>query len=189
MKPWQNASATLLSLSLSASFRALLPSSYEFKFFDGQKLCSPSPQIADFYPGPYRCWYDSPARSKVESAHRYVMGLAAEEKGGFDVVMGFSQVWTLPLYHHKFLEDSHRFIGCCSRRIDSPLPPNCIPGSSSSIQSSNFHLLASSVLALSRPWYRCPKVLWSRCFSTSKSQETYGSSKNSNSGAVFSTKQ
>ncbi len=44
------------------------------------------------YPGPYRCWYRTPTAAKVAAAHKHVLSFVERREGGFDVVMGFSQV-------------------------------------------------------------------------------------------------
>lgn len=74
-----------------ASFRALLPSSYDFHFVDGDLICDPSPGVDDMYTGPYRCWYDTPTTEKVARAHAQVSAIISD-LGPFEMVMGFSQV-------------------------------------------------------------------------------------------------
>ena len=76
---------------LAGDFRSLLPSWYEFVFIDGGYTCDPAPGVADFYSGPYLCWYSSPTTANVTEAHRRVSSVI-EDNGPFDAVMGFSQV-------------------------------------------------------------------------------------------------
>lgn len=84
---------TLITMvATTASFRALLPLHYKFTFVDGDDFCDPLPGVADVYSGPYRCWYRTPTAAKVAAAHKRVLSFVEGRDGGFDVVMGFSQV-------------------------------------------------------------------------------------------------
>lgn len=88
---------------LAACFRKLLPPDYDLVFLDGPATCDAAPGVAALYPGPYRCWYDTPTTSKVQKAHAAVLAFA-RRAGPFDGVMGFSQGAALAasvLLHHE----------------------------------------------------------------------------------------
>ncbi|KAH7032189.1 serine hydrolase FSH [Macrophomina phaseolina] len=87
----------------TACFRKLLPLDYEFVFLQGLAECEPAPGVAAFFPGPYRCWYDTPTSTKVKKAHVAVLDYI-KAFGPFDGVMGFSQgaaVAASILLHHQ----------------------------------------------------------------------------------------
>lgn len=108
----------------TSSFRSLLPGNYQFTFVDGPVFCEPSLGAAEFYNGPYRCWYNTPTRTKVERCHRQMLEYLDNE-GGFDLVMGFSQGAALAaslLLHHQeeYPDAAALFKGAIF--ICSPLP-------------------------------------------------------------------
>ncbi|KAI9842019.1 MAG: hypothetical protein M1837_007515 [Sclerophora amabilis] len=108
----------------TASFRSLLPSFYEFTFVDGGSTCDAAPGVAEFYPGPYRCWYDTPTTKKVAKAHRRVFAIIRQE-GPFDAVMGFSQGASLAasmILHHQIERPSEPPLFRVAIFICSPLP-------------------------------------------------------------------
>lgn len=75
----------------AAAFRSLLPASYKFSFVNASEFCDPTPGAAEYFAGPYRCWYTSPTTDKVARAHEEVRKVI-DSHGPFDIVMGFSQV-------------------------------------------------------------------------------------------------
>jgi len=108
----------------SSSFRSLLSEGYKFTFVNGPVFCDPSPGAAEFYDGPYRCWFDTPTREKVERSHQQMVEYI-DNAGGFDLVMGFSQGAALAasmILHHQLdnPEASPLFKGAIF--ICSPLP-------------------------------------------------------------------
>ncbi|KAH7319000.1 serine hydrolase FSH [Rhexocercosporidium sp. MPI-PUGE-AT-0058] len=74
----------------TAAFRSLLPASYKFSFVNASEFCDPSPGAAEYFAGPYRCWYTSPTTDNVARAHEEVRKVI-DSHGPFDIVMGFSQ--------------------------------------------------------------------------------------------------
>jgi pimeloyl-ACP methyl ester carboxylesterase len=110
--------------SQTTSFRELLPNSYDFTFLDGPVLCDPSPDASDFYAGPYRSWFNTPSREKVQKAHNYVLKVVREAKG-FDMVMGFSQGAALAaslILHHQMEHPDSPSLFKAAIFICSPLP-------------------------------------------------------------------
>lgn len=83
------------SLTFKASLRELLPANYVFVFIDGPETCEPAPGVSHVFPGPYRRWYSTPTTTKVTAVHSYITEIIDRE-GGFDGVMGFSQVSCRP---------------------------------------------------------------------------------------------
>lgn len=75
----------------TGNYRSLLPSYYKFDFADADLFCDPSPGAADYYAGPYRCWYTSPSSENVASAHKALSHIIAT-RGPYQMIMGFSQV-------------------------------------------------------------------------------------------------
>lgn len=69
----------------------MLPLSYEMIFADGPHMCEPAPGIEGLFPGPYRCWYNTPTTSKVAKALEFIRQVVNRD-GPFDGVLGFSQV-------------------------------------------------------------------------------------------------
>jgi hypothetical protein len=53
--------------------------------------CDPAPGVANVFPKPYLCWYNTPTTIKVAAAQKYVLDYIKKE-GPFDGVLGFSQV-------------------------------------------------------------------------------------------------
>ncbi|GME49769.1 hypothetical protein L6R40_004260 [Neofusicoccum parvum] len=74
----------------TAHFRSLLPPNYEYVFLPAMQPCEVAEGVAAFYPGPYRCWYDTPTTSNIEKAQALVLRYI-KKAGPFDGVMGFSQ--------------------------------------------------------------------------------------------------
>ncbi|KAL1642564.1 hypothetical protein SLS58_005332 [Diplodia intermedia] len=74
----------------TAYFRSILPPTYEFLFLPATQDCDVAAGISDIYPGPYRCWYDTPTTSNVQKAQDTILRYA-KRAGPFDGVMGFSQ--------------------------------------------------------------------------------------------------
>lgn len=114
----------------TASFRALLPTYYQFQFVDAEQFCDPSPGAAEYFSGPYRCWYTSPSTAGVSRAHRKVEEII-KDQGPFQIVMGFSQVFIVNIFYStctsqpisnptEFLSSQHK--GCCTcSKSSSPI--------------------------------------------------------------------
>lgn len=95
-----------------APLRKVLPSDYELVFLDGFNTCDAAPGVSGLYPGPCRCWYDTPSSVKVKKGHRALQQYISDE-GPFNGVMGFSQGAALPasvLLHHEIEETAAPFI-------------------------------------------------------------------------------
>jgi predicted esterase len=68
----------------------MLPADIRLHFCNGQYECEPSPEVLEFFPGPYLTWYNTPTVAKVADAHEQVQRVV-DQYGPFDAVIGFSQ--------------------------------------------------------------------------------------------------
>ncbi|RWA10013.1 hypothetical protein EKO27_g5072 [Xylaria grammica] len=72
------------------SIRKMLPSDYQFYFFDARHRSEADSEVLDFFPPPYLAWYSTPTRSNVLDAHGQIQDIIRDH-GNFDAVIGFSQ--------------------------------------------------------------------------------------------------
>ncbi|KAH7056931.1 serine hydrolase FSH, partial [Macrophomina phaseolina] len=140
----------------TAFFRSMLPSSYEFVFLPGNLPCEAAEGITAFYPGPYRCWYDTPSTANIEKAQALVLNYV-RKAGPFDGVMGFSQgaalAASIMLRHEaagaaspfKFAVFMGSALPCSestSRGIDLRIPFGCVAKTPTTTTQIPEHLLA-----------------------------------------------
>lgn len=79
-----------------APIRALLPSHWEYHFFQGPYECGPAPGICEVYPGQtYNCFFFVPSLIELQSVHD-MLEEVIEDEGPFDVAWGFSAVGYFP---------------------------------------------------------------------------------------------
>lgn len=115
--------STVLRAQIS-NFVSLLASNFTFTFLDAPNFCDAAPGVADFYSGPYRCWFNTPTGEKVGKAIEQARQ-AIEEAGPFDVVMGFSQGAALAasmLLHQQIEHPDEEPLFKAAMFMCSPLP-------------------------------------------------------------------
>lgn len=82
--------------------------------FSDHSLIRCKSEVACFYPGPYRCYYNLPTPSLVRQAHEFIYEII-EEEGPFEGIIGFSQgaalASSMMLQHAKSnpLDDMFKF--------------------------------------------------------------------------------
>ncbi|KAL4867996.1 serine hydrolase FSH [Aspergillus spectabilis] len=122
--------STILKAQLS-SFLNLLPDDYIFTFPDAPLLCDPSPGVSEHYPGPYRCWFNTPTNTKVAQSYMWVRQHILQNGGNpFDAVIGFSQGAALAagmLLHQQIEDPKAPPLFRAAMFICSPLPFACVP--------------------------------------------------------------
>ncbi|OTB08286.1 hypothetical protein M426DRAFT_264916 [Hypoxylon sp. CI-4A] len=102
--------------------RQMLPSDYQFCFFNGKYECEPAPEVLDVFPPPYLTWYNTPTTRKIFDAHSQVRDIVARH-GPFDAVMGFSQApVAASLLLHQELDGEVPKLFKAAIFIGSPVP-------------------------------------------------------------------
>ncbi|KAI1817361.1 serine hydrolase FSH [Poronia punctata] len=102
--------------------RKMLPTDYQFYFFDGRHVCEADQDVLDFFPPPYLAWYPTPTTSFVLDAHGQIRDIVRKH-GTFDAVIGFSQgaaVAASLLLHQALLGEKPLFRAAIF--IGSPIP-------------------------------------------------------------------